>query len=171
MTDLITDGTRLILPSGVDVPCSMGKGGLIAAAEKREGDGATPIGRWRLTHGFYRTDRLDGPPDGPLPMRAITETDGWCDDPADPNYNRLVTRPYPASHETLMRDDRLYDIVVVTDHNSDPPVPGLGSAIFLHCRRPDGGPTAGCIAIEKSVLLETLAVLETPAYLDIRATL
>lgn len=169
--ELITDGTQLVMPNGTALPCSMGRGGLVPAVAKREGDGATPIGRWRLTHGFYRADRLQAPPSGPLPMRAISETDGWCDESDDPAYNRWVALPYSASHEVLMRADGLYDVLVVTDHNANPPVPGMGSAIFLHCRRPDGGPTAGCIAIEKPALLTLLAELVEPAYLDIRTEL
>lgn len=144
----------------------MGRGGLIAAADKREGDGATPLGRWRLTRARYRADRLP-PPTTALPLVALTPGDGWCDAPADPAYNRAVSLPYPASHEEMWRTDGLYDLVVETDHNTDPVVPGLGSAIFLHCRNPSGAPTAGCIAVDRDALVTLLETVADPAYLEI----
>ena len=55
--------------------------------------------------------------------------------------------PYGASHETMTRVDHLYDVVVELSHNARPRVQGHGSAVFFHLRRPDGGPTAGCIAV------------------------
>lgn len=169
--DLHCDGRHLILPGGQSVPCAMGRGGLIPAARKREGDGATPIGRWRLTQVYFRPDRIDPPPRCKLPIRALRSEDGWCDDPADPRYNQAVTLPYTASHEEMWREDGLYDLVVATDHNTDPAVPGLGSAIFLHCRNPAGKPTAGCIALDRPVLYDLLTALAPDSYLDIRETL
>ena len=47
----------------------------------------------------------------------------------------------------MWRDDDLYDIVVVLGHNDDPPVPGSGSAIFMHVARPGFAPTEGCVAL------------------------
>ncbi len=61
--------------------------------------------------------------------------------------------PYPASAEKLWREDRLYDIVVVIDHNTRPRIRGNGSAIFLHVARPDLEPTEGCIALRREHLL------------------
>ena len=125
-------------------PCSLGRSG--ASHLKREGDGASPRGTWRLRRLFFRQDRMF-PPQGwlrPLVMRA---DDGWCETVGDRNYNRLVKIPYATSHETMRRDDDLYDIVIETSHNERPRVQGHGSAVFFHLRRPDGGPTAGCIAV------------------------
>ena len=137
--------------------CAVGRGGI--RRDKREGDGATPAGCWLLRRLLYRADRLS-PPKTKLPTRALAKTDGWCDDPADPYYNRPVTRPYAASHEALWRDDGLYDLVVVLGHNDDPPRPGAGSAIFLHVARPDYGPTAGCVALRRDDLLAVLATVD-----------
>jgi L,D-peptidoglycan transpeptidase YkuD (ErfK/YbiS/YcfS/YnhG family) len=47
----------------------------------------------------------------------------------------------------MCRADHLYDIVIATSHNDRPRVQGHGSAVFFHLRRPDGGPTAGCVAV------------------------
>lgn len=114
---------------------------------------------------WWRPDRLDRP-ETPLVIDPLSKRDGWCDDPGDPGYNRPVVRPYPASHEALWREDGLYDVIVMLGHNDDPPVPGLGSAIFLHCALPgEGGglkPTLGCVAIPRDALVMLLRRL-TPA--------
>lgn len=127
-------------------PCSLGRSG--RKAIKREGDGASPEGQWILRRIFYRQDRLQRPRSG-LPTRPLRPDDGWCETAGDRNYNRLVPMPYAASHETMTRADRLYDIVVELSHNQRPRVQGHGSAVFFHLRRPDGGPTAGCIAVSE----------------------
>ena len=60
-------------------------------------------------------------------MRTRSTLENWCSRirprtyaPEDPAYNRLVTRPYPARHETLWRDDALYDLVLVIGSTNDP---------------------------------------------------
>jgi L,D-peptidoglycan transpeptidase YkuD (ErfK/YbiS/YcfS/YnhG family) len=127
-------------------------------ADKREGDGASPAGRFALLRAYYRADRI-APPGTRLPLRALRPEDGWVDAPADRNYNRPVALPYPASHEEMWRADGLYDLVVLIGYNTDPPVPGRGSAIFLHVARPDFVPTAGCIALAREVLFPLLGLL------------
>jgi L,D-peptidoglycan transpeptidase YkuD (ErfK/YbiS/YcfS/YnhG family) len=125
-------------------PCALGRSGV--TAQKREGDGATPAGQFRLVLVYYRPDRIRRPATR-LPVEPIHPHDGWCDDPADRNYNRPVKLPYAAGHERLWRDDRLYDLCVVLDYNLARPVGGAGSAIFLHLAAPDYTPTAGCVAV------------------------
>ncbi|HMP63858.1 MAG TPA: L,D-transpeptidase family protein [Phenylobacterium sp.] len=115
------------------------------------------MGAWPLRRVLYRPDR--GPaPRTALPVSPITPDDGWCDDPAHPDYNRPVKRPFDASHEALWREDGLYDLVVVLGHNDDPPVAPLGSAIFLHLAKPDYAPTEGCIALARPDLEAVLAL-------------
>ena len=101
-------------------------------------------------------------------MTALQPDDGWVDDPADSNYNRPVKLPYPASHEEMWLKDGLYDLVVVIGYNTDPVVPGRGSAIFLHVARPDFSPTAGCIAIGREVLAGLLGLLGPGSRITIR---
>jgi L,D-peptidoglycan transpeptidase YkuD (ErfK/YbiS/YcfS/YnhG family) len=144
---------------------AVGRGGV--TKHKMEGDGATPAGVFRLISACYRADRIE-PPRTRLPLRALQPSDGWVDDPADGNYNRLVSLPYPAHTEPMWLDDAVYDLVVVIGYNMAPAVRGAGSAIFLHIARPDFSPTAGCIAIEKSVLVSLLALLGPASRLTIR---
>lgn len=147
--------------------CAIGKGGMTEAANKREGDGASPIGQWEMRRVFYRADKTP-PPVTDLPKVPIKENDGWCDDPGDLLYNCPVTLPYPASHEKLWRDDDVYDLIVELGHNDDPPVPGLGSAIFLHVATPDYEPTEGCIALNEQDLRTVLALVGPGSKLAIK---
>ncbi|WP_119460557.1 L,D-transpeptidase family protein [Rhodospirillaceae bacterium SYSU D60014] len=134
--------------------CTLGRAGI--RTDKREGDGATPTGRFLLRRVLYRPDRMARPETG-LPVEAIAADDGWCDDPADPAYNRPIKLPFAGRHERMWRDDALYDIVVVLGHNDDPVIPGWGSAVFLHLARPDRGPTEGCVGLALPDLLAVLA--------------
>ena len=136
--------------------CALGKGGVVAAAEKREGDGKSPLGVWPIRRVLFRPDKGEAPQTG-LPTKALERDDGWCDAPKDPAYNRPVKLPHSASAEQMWRQDELYDLVCVLAHNDDPPVPGRGSAIFMHLARPDGGPTEGCVALSREDLLDLLA--------------
>jgi L,D-peptidoglycan transpeptidase YkuD (ErfK/YbiS/YcfS/YnhG family) len=151
------------------------RGGAVAAvgragvkADKREGDGATPAGTYPLVSVYYRPDRIT-PPASHLPVSPVKPNDGWVDEPADPNYNRLVLLPYPVSAEQMWRDDDLYDLLVVIGYNMEPVIPGAGSAIFLHIATPDFAPTAGCVAVKKEVLLSLLPLLAPGSRITIKA--
>ena len=146
----------------------LGRGGVKAAADKREGDGATPAGTWPIRRVFYRPDK--GPrPTTAFPVSPIGPDDGWCDAPDDAAYNRPVGLPYPASAERLWRGDDLYDLLVVLGHNDDPPIAGMGSAIFLHLQRRDLGPTDGCVALSRGDLEAFLALAQPGDAVSIHA--
>lgn len=150
MSDLVVTrwGARLV---GRFFPCSVGRGGVVPAAEKREGDGATPDGVLHIVGALYRADRMSASevPDWALP---IGPRDLWSDDTRDPAYNHLVRAPHALSHERLCRADPLYDLVLVTDWNWPDAEPGRGSAIFVHRWRRPRYPTAGCVAFDPADL-------------------
>ena len=150
--DLVV-GRRTARFLGRVFPVRIGRGGV--TTDKREGDGATPAGRWRMVSLWWRSDRLAAPR-APLPRRPIGPRDGWSDDPRCPRYNRPVRLPSPFSAERMRRGDRLYDIVIATDHNAEGR-PGAGSAIFLHLQKGPGRATAGCVAFRRADLLWILA--------------
>ena len=152
---------------GLSFPCALGKGGLKPAQDKREGDGASPIGAWPALSVMVRSDRT-APPDTQLLVAGIGPGNGWCDDPTSPDYNRLITLPSPARHERLWRDDPVYDLIVVLGYNHDPPIPGRGSAIFLHVAREGYPPTEGCIALAEPHLREVLRHLAPASLIEIR---
>ncbi len=155
MSDISVYPSGKLIWRGKEYACALGRGGV--TAEKKEGDGATPAGRFPVRDIYFRADRLERP-ETVFPLRAISPGDGWCDDPGDEKYNRLVTLPHPARHERMWREDHLYDIVVVLGYNDDPPVSGKGSAIFMHLASPDYDPTEGCVAL---ALLELIEIIET----------
>lgn len=136
--------------------CALGRGGIRRAEEKQEGDGATPAGLLPLRRLLYRADRLP-PPACAVPREPLAPEDGWCDDPASPDYNRPVHLPHPARHEALWRADEVYDVIGVLGWNDQPVQRGRGSAIFLHLARPDLSPTEGCVALPLRDLLAVLA--------------
>lgn len=141
--------------NGRSMRCALGRSGV--SADKKEGDGATPLGVFPVRRVLYRADRADRPRTT-LPCEALAPEDGWCDDPEDEHYNRQVRLPCDAHCESLWRDDGIYDLIVVLGHNDAPVERGKGSAIFLHLARPGYAPTEGCVAVSKSDLLEFLSL-------------
>lgn len=145
----------LLMLAGQRFRCALGKGGV--RDHKEEGDGATPAGILPLRRVLYRADRLRAP-DCKLPIEPIGRDDGWCDDPDDKAYNRMIRLPYTARHEELWRADGLYDIIGVLGWNDAPVLRHAGSAIFLHAATPDYAPTEGCVALAMPDLLRVLAM-------------
>lgn len=151
----MTPADIVLTPMGVRFrgrvfPCSIGRTGV--TTQKHEGDGATPAGLHRITGLWFRPDRIHHAK-LPRTARPIGPRDLWCDAPGHPAYNRPVRAPFDASHEALRRADPLYDLILTTDWNALPTVPGKGSAIFLHIWRRPGYRTAGCIAFARADLL------------------
>jgi L,D-peptidoglycan transpeptidase YkuD (ErfK/YbiS/YcfS/YnhG family) len=166
--DLIVKNSGTALWGNHSFRCAIGKNGIIAAEDKREGDGKTPAGRWPIREVFYRADRV-AKPETRLPSHVISPNDGWSDDPKDPNYNKHIRHPYPMSAEHLWRDDHLYDYVVILGHNDDPVRPGYGSAIFLHVAPENYGPSEGCVTLNPQDLLKVLREATADSYVEIVA--
>jgi L,D-peptidoglycan transpeptidase YkuD (ErfK/YbiS/YcfS/YnhG family) len=151
--NLVVDPSGIARWGSLRFRCALGRGGL--SRDKREGDGATPVGSWAMRRLLYRADRIDRPQTG-LPCTTIRQDDGWCDAPQDPKYNQPVQLPYAASAEALCRADGVYDLIVPLGYNDAPVVAGAGSAIFLHVARTDFAPTEGCVALARADLLSVL---------------
>ena len=126
------------------IACALGPAGIVRA--KREGDGGTPAGRFALLWGYFRPDRKR-PAAGGVPLRPMRRDCGWCEDPTSPRYNRPVRLPAKDCTDRMWREDHLYDLTFVLDHNFTRRAKGRGSAIFFHLARPGLTPTAGCVAI------------------------
>jgi L,D-peptidoglycan transpeptidase YkuD (ErfK/YbiS/YcfS/YnhG family) len=138
------------------IPVALGRSGI--KANKREGDGGTPRGRFRLVRLWWRADRMPVPATL-LPVRRIGPNDAWCEDPKDRRYNRPICRNTDGPGDRLRRSDRLYDFIIEIDHNTRPRIAGRGSAVFIHVARPGFSPTAGCVALTASHLRILLAKL------------
>ncbi len=155
--------------------CALGRSGVIAPGNKREGDGYTPQGVWPLRECWYRPDKVTRPSTA-LPIQEIKRNDGWCDDAQHALYNRHFIIDAGAknnqgmlSFEHLWRDDGRYDVIVPLGYNDDPIVAGKGSAIFLHMASPEYTPTEGCVALHHDDLLALLPELTTDMLLRIEA--
>jgi len=145
--------------------CAIGRGGL--TTNKIEGDHKTPVGEFKFKKIYYRKDKL-GEMTFKIPYVIIGENDGWCDDPKSKLYNQHVQFPFDSSAEKLFRDDDLYDLLCVINHNTDPIIPGKGSAIFLHISKPNFEGTEGCVAIEKENIIELAKKIDLTTRLIIK---
>ncbi len=158
---------------GDPAPVLFGKNGLawgrgLAGQEqpglhKHERDGRAPAGIFRL--GKIYTYDAALPSGADFPFHQVTSADAWIDDPARPDYNRFVTIPDPAhppawfGKEKMRHHDFAYRWLVEIRHNSDPPLPNDGSAIFFHIRRGVTRPTAGCTSMAESDLVRLITWL------------
>jgi D-alanyl-D-alanine dipeptidase len=157
---------------GGPVAVNLGKGGLgwgrglhggpLGQPEKREGDGRAPAGAFALGPSF---GAATAPPTRTrLPYLAASATLECVDDSSSPHYNVVLdAASLPArdwtSSEHLRRDDELYDLGVVVEHNAPKPVPQAGSCIFLHVWRPER-PTVGCTSMAADALREIVGWLD-----------
>jgi L,D-peptidoglycan transpeptidase YkuD (ErfK/YbiS/YcfS/YnhG family) len=155
-----------LLAGATVIPCALGACGIVV--RKKEGDGGSPRGRFRLRGAVYRPDHLAVRPRTALPLHRIRREDGWCDDTADRRYNRPIRLPTPGiSAETMWRGDGLYDLVLDIDYNRAPIRKGRGSAIFMHVARDGYRPTEGCVALSRADLLKLVRRLGPRTYLRI----
>jgi L,D-peptidoglycan transpeptidase YkuD (ErfK/YbiS/YcfS/YnhG family) len=155
---------RILFCGDMSLPCAIGRGGI--RMNKREGDGATPAGRYPLRRVLFRQDRIPALVTR-LPAAGISRRDGWCTESRNNAYNRQITLPHPGQHEELWREDELYDVIVVIGYNDSPALPDRGSAIFLHVARPRMTPTDGCVAVPLDAVLEIVRRCDVNTVIEI----
>lgn len=134
-------------------PAAIGRSGV--SPLKREGDGRTPAGRFRMGTGFGALPA----PAGTWPYRVTNERDYWVDDPNSPDYNKWI-RFDGVPEERWKSFERLtippYRKAAVIRYNDRPIVRGRGSAIFFHVwGGPDSG-SAGCVTTTEADVLRVL---------------
>jgi L,D-peptidoglycan transpeptidase YkuD (ErfK/YbiS/YcfS/YnhG family) len=126
--------------------------------QKREGDGRSPAGVFRIGSAFgYASSETTA-----LPYAALSVDDYCVDVSGSPFYNRIVdaSKAGPAavagSTEPMRRDlhdngDQAYKVGFVIENNPDG-VAGGGSCIFAHLwKTPETG-TAGCTAMTETTM-------------------
>jgi hypothetical protein len=132
---------------------------------KKEGDGRSPAGVFRLTAASGYAPAA--PAGARLPYRQATDTLRCVDDPASRAYNTWVEEGRAlkdwGSAEDMRRSDDLYRWVIWVGHNDDPPQPGGGSCIFLHLRASPSSTTAGCTAFDAGPLERIVTWLDPAA--------
>jgi L,D-peptidoglycan transpeptidase YkuD (ErfK/YbiS/YcfS/YnhG family) len=136
-------------------PARIGRNGL--SADRREGDGTTPTGTFRIGPTMYGNEANPGVR---FRYRRLRCGDWWDEDPASPTYNSFqhvacgTTPPFGGGSEGMWQQPRPYPYLAVVEYNMRPVVPGKGSGIFLHAQT--GGPTIGCISLRKDQLRAVL---------------
>jgi L,D-peptidoglycan transpeptidase YkuD (ErfK/YbiS/YcfS/YnhG family) len=143
------------------VPALIGRKGFALPGEKKEGDLRTPSGVFALKRTFGYGPEIESR----MPYRQAGEEDIWVDDAASPAYNRWVRKgeTSAASFEIMKRQDDRYRYGIVVEYNTDPIIPGAGSAIFIHVRGGENVPTLGCVALSESDMLKVLEWLNPTA--------
>tara|TARA_B100000965_G_scaffold228242_1_gene191042 strand:+ start:92 stop:586 length:495 start_codon:yes stop_codon:yes gene_type:complete len=137
--------------------CSIGKKG--ATINKKEGDGKTPKGIFKIGNLYFRKNRIRKP-STLLKCLEIKNSMGWCNDVNFPKkYNKLIEIDKKIRHEKLKRKDYKYDLLIPIKYNFKKPITGLGSCIFIHLTK-DYKPTAGCIALKKKDFLIMLKLIK-----------
>ena len=137
--------------------CCIGKNG--SSKIKKEGDGKTPKGTFKIENLYFRKDRIEKPTTL-LRCIEIKENMGWCNDVRYSNqYNRIVKKTIKIKHEKLNRKDYKYDLLIPIKYNFNKPVVGLGSCIFIHLTK-NYKPTAGCIALSQKDFLILLKLIK-----------
>lgn len=133
---------------------SVGKSGV--SANRKEGDGSTPMGVYKL--GFAFGNKND--PGTKMEYRDVTGNSYWVDDAKSHFYNKWVEGTENkdwSSAEELWKMQTAYAYALVVEYNyGSSTVPGKGSAIFLHC---GSKPTVGCIAIPEEKMKAVLKLL------------
>jgi L,D-peptidoglycan transpeptidase YkuD (ErfK/YbiS/YcfS/YnhG family) len=163
-------------PVAPPVPVLFGKHGVAwgrglagqneSGLQKAERDGRAPAGIFQI--GKIYTYDAQLPAGADYPFHQVTTADAWIDDVSHPDYNRFVTIPDPAkpppwfAKQKMRHNDFAYRWLVEIRHNSDPPLPGAGSAIFFHIRRGVDRPSAGCTTMAESDLVKLIAWLRAP---------
>ena len=128
------------------------------SGDKREGDGTTPMGVYTFGRAFGVADD----PGSTLPYTKVADNDVWVDDPASSMYNQWADANSPSrdwkSAERLIEYTEQYKFAVSINYNTAPVIPGLGSAIFLHCST--GRPTAGCVSVPEPAMIFFLVFID-----------
>ena len=143
------------LPRDGPYAARVGRSGI--RKNRREGDGTTPIGTFRIGRVMYGNEPNPGVK---FRYQRLRCGDWWDEDPSSPTYNTLQRlrcgeQPQFAVKSLGMWQERTaYTHLAVVEFNMNPIVPGRGSGIFLHAQT--GGPTNGCISLRRPDLVRVL---------------
>jgi len=134
------------------------------SANRREGDGTTPMGVFSIGPTMYGNSPN---PDVRYRYRRLACGDWWNEDPRSATYNsfqhvRCGTRPpFRTTTPGLWESKRAYRHFAVIQFNIHPVVPGRGSGIFLHAQT--GRSTNGCVSLPADKLVAALRWLRPAA--------
>ncbi|BBY18157.1 L,D-transpeptidase family protein [Mycolicibacterium litorale] len=152
-------------PIGVGIPAFIGAKGM--APQTHDGEMKTPMGVFTLDFAFGTEPN----PGGGLPYVQVGPDHWWDGDMTSPTYNTMqVCKKEQCRFNTSLSagtenlDIPQYRHAVVMGVNKAR-VPGNGGAFFVHST--DGGPTAGCVAIDDGTLVGIMRWLRPGALIAI----
>ncbi|MBA2369274.1 MAG: L,D-transpeptidase family protein [Candidatus Protochlamydia sp.] len=147
------------------IPVSLGKHGMAYGRgiqnfsdprdnRKKEGDGRSPAGAFLLGPVFGNA--LHACCARNMDFLLIQEGLECIDDSQSIHYNKFVSSEMVQNKDwkssEKMDEITLYDLGICIQHNSNPVMAGMGSAIFFHRWRSEGAATEGCTAMRKDDL-------------------
>jgi len=125
----------------------------------KEGDGKTPVGVFRFIKAFGILED----PGAKMDYIQVDESHYWVDDSSSKYYNQFISinevAPDWESAEHICEYEESYHYVLATSYNNEC-IPGVGSAVFLHCLSENAEVTAGCVAIPEAYMREILERIE-----------
>lgn len=145
---------------------------------KKEGDGRTPAGMFKLGPAFGFADP-GVMKDLKIPYLQITDMLECVDDVRSEYYNQLVNRDSVDkvdwnSSEEMSRYGKWYEQGIFIQQNDDPEVTGAGSCIFIHNWVDPDETSMGCTEMEPGKLKRLIywldadknpVLIQLPAYL------
>ncbi len=125
---------------------------------KKEGDGRSPAGLFRLGNGFgYQEFKIN------FPYEKYNKNDLCVDDSKSKFYNTIIDKTKVKkdynSFEHMKLKNNLYKYGITVQHNPNN-IPKSGSCIFIHIKSPSGKGTAGCTAMRESKIIKILKWLD-----------
>lgn len=149
-------------PLKTGIPTHVGSAGM--APQAKSGYPATPMGVYSLDSAFGTAPN----PGGGLPYTQVGPNHWWSGDDHSPTFNSMqvcqkAQCPFnTGDSENLQIPQYKHSVVMGVNKNK---VPGGGAAFFFHTT--DGGPTAGCVAIDDATLVSIIKWLKPGAVIAI----
>ena len=137
--------------------CGYGRNGL--SVSRKEGDGTTPIGAFKIVYAFGNAKN----PGTKMKYRLTTDK-SWLSEEKS-TYNKWVESSRSMKGEHL-RSISVYKYAMWIGYNVNPTVYGKGSAIFLHLKG-NSWSTSGCVSVTESVMKNILKRAKNGTYMVI----
>ena len=153
MYEKSTENEKTVWTNTLDCDGIIGLNGL---GKTKEGDSKTPIGDFGIIEAFGIKEN----PGTALPYVDVTDDIYCCGD--ETAYNQIIDiTEYPhdcPDGEHMIEYSPEYNYGFFLDYNKEC-TPGLGSAIFFHCKGANTY-TGGCIAVDEKDMLQMLQIID-----------
>lgn len=148
----------------------------VSKTVKKEGDGKAPAGVFSLGKAFGYAKSINKKPK--LVYNVVTSKDLWVEDSGSILYNQHVQLTHEPSStwekkQQMRQNDYAHCLKLYIEHNAktitNKPKAGMGSAIFFHIWRKNGGKaTSGCTTMSATKLEQMISQIDpekNPVYI------